>query len=112
MLGLITYDAGDVTLLGKAPSELTEEEKQKIGVTLAESGFSGYLKVKDVVPVLTASIRPLTEKNSLDCAGSSGFRWINISGNFPQGMKAKLKGACRGHSQSGFPSHGRTYYRA
>ena len=43
VLGLITYDAGDVTLLGKAPSELTAEEKQKIGVTLAEAGFSGYL---------------------------------------------------------------------
>ena len=37
--------------MGKAPSELTESEKQKIGVTLAESGFSGYLKVKDIIPV-------------------------------------------------------------
>ena len=40
--------------MGKAPSELTESEKQKIGVTLAESGFSGYLKVKDIVPVMAA----------------------------------------------------------
>ena len=41
VLGLITYDAGDVALLGKATSELTEEEKQRVGVTLAETGYSG-----------------------------------------------------------------------
>ena len=53
-LGLITYDAGNITLMGKAPADLTPVEKQKIGVTLAESGFSGYLKVKDIIPVMSA----------------------------------------------------------
>ena len=53
-LGLISYDDGNIRLMGKVPSELTESEKRKIGVTLAESGFSGYLKVKDIVPVMAA----------------------------------------------------------
>ena len=54
VLGLISYDSGDIKLMGKSPSELSETEKEKIGVTLAESGFSGYLKIKDIVPVMAA----------------------------------------------------------
>lgn len=83
-LGLITYDAGNITLMGKAPADLTPVENRRSGVTLAESGFSGYLKVKDVVPVMAACTLLLTERSSLICAGSSEFRRINISRNSPR----------------------------
>ena len=91
VLGLITYDAGDVTLLGKAPSELTEEEKQKIGVTLAESGFSGYLKVKDVVPVLTALYPAFDREKFLGLCRKFGIPMDKYIREFSTGMKAKLK---------------------
>ena len=45
VLGLISSDGGRISLMGKAPAELTEKEKEKIGAALAESGFSGYLKI-------------------------------------------------------------------
>lgn len=91
VLGLITYDVGDVTLLGKAPSELTEEEKQKIGVTLAESGFSGYLKVKDVVPVLTALYPAFDREKFLGLCRKFGIPMDKYIREFSTGMKAKLK---------------------
>ena len=91
VLGLITYDAGDVTLLGKAPSELTEEEKQKIGVTLAESGFSGYLKVKDVVPVLAALYPAFDREKFLGLCRKFGIPQDKYIMEFSTGMKAKLK---------------------
>ena len=91
VLGLITYDAGDVTLLGKTPSELTEEEKQKIGVTLAESGFSGYLKVKDVVPVLTALYPAFDREKFLGLCRKFGIPMDKYIREFSTGMKAKLK---------------------
>ena len=91
VLGLITYDAGDVTLLGKAPSELTEEEKQKIGVTLAESGFSGYLKVKDVVPVLAALYPAFDREKFLGLCRKFGIPQDKYIREFSTGMKAKLK---------------------
>ena len=91
VLGLITYDAGDVALMGKAPSELTEEEKQKIGVTLAESGFSGYLKVKDVVPVLTALYPAFDREKFLGLCRKFGIPMDKYIREFSTGMKAKLK---------------------
>ena len=91
VLGLITYDAGDVALLGKAPSELTEEEKQKIGVTLAESGFSGYLKVKDVVPVLAALYPAFDREKFLGLCRKFGIPMDKDIREFSTGMKAKLK---------------------
>lgn len=52
VLGLISYDAGEIKILGKIPEELSEKEKEELGVVLAEAGFSGYLKGKDVEAVL------------------------------------------------------------
>lgn len=90
-LGLITYDEGNITLMGKAPAELTAAEKEKIGVTLAESGFSGYLKVKDVVPVLEALYPAFDRSRFLDLCRQQGVPQDKYIKEFSTGMKAKLK---------------------
>ena len=90
-LGLITYDGGSITLMGKTPAELTAEEKEKIGVTLAESGFSGYLKVKDVVPVLEALYPAFDRTRFLDLCRQQGVPQDKYIKEFSTGMKAKLK---------------------
>ena len=90
-LGLVTYDEGNITLMGKAPAELTAAEKEKIGVTLAESGFSGYLKVKDVVPVLEALYPAFDRTRFLDLCRQQGVPQDKYIKEFSTGMKAKLK---------------------
>ena len=52
MLGLIEIEGGTVEVFGKAAKNLTAKDREQIGVVLADSGFSGYLRIKDLMPVL------------------------------------------------------------
>ena len=45
MLGLTKPDSGNISVLGSDGKELTPAVKQKIGVSLAESGFSSQLSI-------------------------------------------------------------------
>lgn len=90
-LGLISYDAGEISLLGKEPAALTEKDKGKIGVTLAESGFSGYLKVKDIIPVLNAMYPEFDRSGFLNLCRKFGVPLDKYIKEFSTGMKAKLK---------------------
>ena len=90
-LGLISYDDGNIRLMGKVPSELTESEKRKIGVTLAESGFSGYLKVKDIVPVMAAMYSGFDRERFLSLCRRFSIPRDKYIKEFSTGMKAKLK---------------------
>ena len=52
ILGLISIDGGAITLLGKEIENFTAKDKEALGVVLSDSGFSGYLTIRDIVPVL------------------------------------------------------------
>lgn len=56
ILGLCQAEEGTVTVLGSDSKELSEKVKQDIGVSLAESGFSGELTVNDVKHILKKCI--------------------------------------------------------
>ena len=90
-LGLISYDSGDITLMGKEPSALKEEDKSRIGVTLAESGFSGYLKVKDIIPVMSAMYPEFDRSRFESLCRKFGVPQDKYIKDFSTGMKAKLK---------------------
>ena len=91
VLGLISSDGGKISLMGKAPAELTEKEKEKIGAALAESGFSGYLKIKDIVPVLAAMYPAFEKGRFLRLCGKLKLPQDKYIKEFSTGMKAKLK---------------------
>ena len=46
--GLISTDGGNITILGKDRKDFTAKDKEELGVVLSDSGFSGYLKIKDL----------------------------------------------------------------
>lgn len=52
ILGLIHMDGGRVEIFGKSMEKITAKDKERLGVVLADSGFSGYLTIKDLFPVL------------------------------------------------------------
>ena len=52
ILGLISYEHGDITILGKPLAQFTAKDKQDLGVVLSDSGFSGYLTINDILPIM------------------------------------------------------------
>ena len=52
ILGLISIDSGNITVLGKDIKKFTTKDKEELGIVLSDSGFSGYLRIKDIIPIL------------------------------------------------------------
>ena len=91
ILGLSSTDGGQISLFGKDMHELTIADRQKLGVVLSDSGFSGYITPQDLVPILK-NLYPDFDKafflTNLEKFGLSGTKKIK---EFSTGMKAKLK---------------------
>ena len=79
VLGLISVDSGTVKLFSKDIKRLSIEDKQNIGVVLSDSGFSEYLRIEDIIPIMESLYRhfelPLNKQIK----------------EFSTGMKVKLK---------------------
>ena len=90
VLGLISYDGGEIKILGKTPQELNEKEKEQIGVVLAEAGFSGYLKGKDVKAVLAKLYPKFEEEKFLQMCERYQIPLDKFLKEYSTGMKAKL----------------------
>ena len=77
--------------MGKSPSELTARDRQKMGVALTNSGFSGYLRVKDIIPVLRAIYPDFDEGKFRNICRKFSVPENKMIKDFSTGMKAKLK---------------------
>ena len=91
VLGLIRPTEGDIYVFGKKAQDFTVQDRQKLGVVLSDSGFSGYLSVKDVIPILEGLYQSFDRNFFLE-----QMRKFNLPGDkkireFSTGMKAKLK---------------------
>ncbi len=91
ILGLISIDGGQIQMFGKDIRELNRKERQKIGVVLADSGFSGYLTVKDVIPVLESMYEQFDKAYFMELCSRFGLPLNQQIKEFSTGMKAKLK---------------------
>lgn len=90
VLGLISYDGGEIKILGKTPQELSEKEREQMGVVLAEAGFSGYLKGKDVEAVLAKLYPKFEEEKFLQMCERYQIPLDKFLKEYSTGMKAKL----------------------
>jgi ABC-2 type transport system ATP-binding protein len=91
ILGLIRVDSGSITLFGKDIKDLTTEDKQNIGVVLSDSGFSGYLTVKDIIPVLENLYKNFDKTFFVEQIKRFNLPTNKQIKEFSTGMKAKLK---------------------
>lgn len=91
ILGLIAADGGSIHIFGKDIRDFTPKDKQGIGVVLSDSGFSGYLSVNDVIPVLEKLYQQFDKKLFIDLTDRFGLPRDKKIKEFSTGMKAKLK---------------------
>lgn len=91
MLGLIEIEGGTVEVFGKTAKNLTAKDREQIGVVLADSGFSGYLRIKDLMPVLDTLYTDFSREQFM-----AGCERMELPINkkireFSTGMKRKLQ---------------------
>lgn len=91
MLGLTSYDEGEISILGKSPQNLVSADREKMGVVLTNSGFSAYLKVNDIIPVLKNMYSEFEEEKFRALCEKFQIPLNKTMKDFSTGMKAKLK---------------------
>lgn len=91
VLGLISADDGNVTILGKDLHNFTPKDRENLGVVLSDSGFSGYLTIKDILPVLRNLYKCFDDSFFVEQIHRFGLPMDKKIKDFSTGMKAKLK---------------------
>ena len=89
--GLIGCDGGSAEILGKSPDKLTEKDREEIGVVLADSGFSGYLAIQDLLPVLASVYTRFDRAGFLKKCQEFSLPMNKKIKEFSTGMKRKLQ---------------------
>lgn len=90
-LGLITMDSGSIEVFGTDVRKIEPKDKENIGVVLADSGFSGYLTIKDLLPVMEHLYSRFCRADFIRQCGELGLPLNKKIKEFSTGMKAKLK---------------------
>ena len=91
ILGLISIDGGSITLLGKDIKDFSAKDKEDIGVVLSDSGFSGYLKISDLISILHNMYSRFDKSLFIEQAQRFKLPMDKQIKDFSTGMKAKLK---------------------
>lgn len=91
VLGLISYDSGEVRIWDKAPAELVPEDRERMGIVLSDAGFSTYLTVKDIVRIQQAMYSRFDREKFLEKCQKFKIPLNQQMKGFSTGMKAKVK---------------------
>lgn len=90
-LGLIKPDSGTIRILGKDIGDFGTRDREELGVVLSDSGFSGYLTIRDIIPVLNGLYEKFDKAFFQEQIQKSGLPDNKKIKEFSTGMKAKLK---------------------
>lgn len=91
LLGLISIDGGNIEIFGKPLSAFNAKDKQDLGVVLSNSGFSGYLTVNDIIPIMNNLYDKFDKSFFMNQVNKCQLPLNKRLKDFSTGMKAKLK---------------------
>ena len=91
ILNLIRPESGTVEVFDTPADKITQQQRAELGVVMADAGFSGYLKIKDVMAVMAKMYRQFDQKAFLAQCEQFQLPMDKKIKDFSTGMKAKLK---------------------
>lgn len=91
ILGLISTDGGSIEIFGKPVSEMKVRDREDIGVVMSDSGFSGYLTVRDLIPMLKSMYTNFQEEEFRRQCEKFRIPTDKKIKEFSTGMKRKLQ---------------------
>lgn len=91
ILNLITIDGGEITVFDKPHRALTNKDKQDIAAVLSDSGFSSFLTIGKIIPVLDAMYGSFHKEEFVSRCKYFGLPLNQQLKEFSTGMQAKLK---------------------
>lgn len=89
-LGLIRTE-GEITLFGKPLRQIDTRDRENMGVVLADSGFSGYLKLKDLAVILRNFYHEFDEEYFTGKCREFDLPFDKQIKEFSTGMKRRLQ---------------------
>lgn len=91
ILGLISTDGGSIEIFGKPAAEFGSRGKEDIGVVMSDAGFSGYLTIQDLIPVLKSIYTNFKEEEFREKCKKFRLPTDKKIKEFSTGMKRKLQ---------------------
>lgn len=91
ILGLISTDGGSIEIFGRPVSEMRIRDREDIGVVMSDSGFSGYLMVCDLIPILKSMYKNFQEEEFRRQCEKFRIPMDKKIKEFSTGMKRKLQ---------------------
>lgn len=91
VLGLIGVDGGSIEIFGKPLNKIGIRDKEEIGVVMSDAGFSGYLTIRDLVPMLRNLYTDFQEEEFLRRCREFQLPLNKKIKDFSTGMKRKLQ---------------------
>ncbi len=91
ILGLLKTDGGSIEILGKPLHEIGNQDKEDMGVVMSDAGFSGYLMIQDLIPVLKNMYRNFQEEEFRRKCKKFQLPMNKKIKEFSTGMKRKLQ---------------------
>ncbi len=90
ILNLIKKDGGEIRIFGKDVNSLSTADRQQIGVVLGGESFSGYLSIRQIIPVLKSMYTRFDKEYFLAECNSFRLPLNKKLKDFSTGMKARL----------------------
>lgn len=91
ILDLIFIDEGKIEIFGKDSKTLDCQDREQIGNVFSESGFSKYLTVQDIIPVMDATFSKFNKNAFKEECIKFSIPLDKKLKEFSTGMYAKLK---------------------